>query len=47
LPARWSRNHLPLGLQLVGRWKHDLELLRVAKWAERRLRWRSHPIDFP
>ena len=47
LPAGWSRNGLPLGLQLAGRWRDDVALLRVAKWAEQVLQWRSRPLDFP
>ena len=47
LPAGWSRNGLPLGLQLAGRWRDDAALLRVANWAEQVLRWRGRPLDFP
>ena len=47
LPAGWSRNGLPLGLQLAGRWRDDVALLRVAKWAEQVLQWPSRPLDFP
>ena len=34
LPAGFGPNGLPLGIQLVGRYREDLHLLRVAKWAE-------------
>lgn len=47
LPAGWSRNRLPLGLQLVGPWCGDHALLRVAKWAEQTLDWRSRTLDGP
>ena len=47
LPAGWSRNGLPLGLQLAGRWHDDVALLRVAKWAEQVLDWRRRTLDFP
>ena len=45
LPAGWSRNGLPLGLQLVGSWQGDLALLRVAKWVEQTLQWQGRPLD--
>ena len=47
LPAGWSRNGLPLGLQLAGRWRDDIALLQVANWAEQVLQWRSRSLDFP
>jgi Asp-tRNA(Asn)/Glu-tRNA(Gln) amidotransferase A subunit family amidase len=34
LPAGFGRNHLPLGLQVVGAYRQDLRMLRVAKWIE-------------
>jgi Asp-tRNA(Asn)/Glu-tRNA(Gln) amidotransferase A subunit family amidase len=34
LPAGFGKNHLPLGLQVVGAYRQDLHLLRVAKWVE-------------
>jgi Asp-tRNA(Asn)/Glu-tRNA(Gln) amidotransferase A subunit family amidase len=34
LPAGFGRNGLPLGLQVVGAYREDLRLLRVAKWVE-------------
>ena len=34
LPAGFGKNHLPLGLQVVGTYRQDLHLLRVAKWVE-------------
>jgi Asp-tRNA(Asn)/Glu-tRNA(Gln) amidotransferase A subunit family amidase len=34
LPAGFGKNGLPLGLQLVGAWREDHRLLRVAKWVE-------------
>jgi Asp-tRNA(Asn)/Glu-tRNA(Gln) amidotransferase A subunit family amidase len=34
LPARFGKNQLPLGLQIVGRYREDHRLLRVAKWIE-------------
>ena len=45
LPAGWSRDGLPLGLQLVAAWRQDLRLLRAAKWAEQVLRWRGRRLD--
>ena len=34
LPAGFGKNGLPLGIQIVGRYREDLHVLRVAKWAE-------------
>jgi len=34
LPAGFGKHGLPLGIQLVGGYRQDLRLLRVAKWAE-------------
>jgi Asp-tRNA(Asn)/Glu-tRNA(Gln) amidotransferase A subunit family amidase len=34
LPAGFGKNGLPLGLQLVGAYRQDLQVLRVAKWVE-------------
>jgi Asp-tRNA(Asn)/Glu-tRNA(Gln) amidotransferase A subunit family amidase len=34
LPAGFGKNGLPLGLQVVGVYREDLRLLRVAKWVE-------------
>jgi amidase len=34
LPAGFGKNHLPLGLQVVGPYLNDLRTLRVAKWIE-------------
>ena len=34
LPAGFGPNGLPLGIQLVGRYREDLHVLRVAKWVE-------------
>jgi Asp-tRNA(Asn)/Glu-tRNA(Gln) amidotransferase A subunit family amidase len=34
LPAGFGKNGLPLGLQLVGGYREDYRLLRVAKWVE-------------
>ena len=39
LPAGFGKNGLPLGIQLVGGYREDLRLLRVAKWAEGALRF--------
>jgi Asp-tRNA(Asn)/Glu-tRNA(Gln) amidotransferase A subunit family amidase len=43
LPAGMSHG-LPLGLQLVGRYRNDLALLRTARWCETVL---ARPITFP
>jgi Asp-tRNA(Asn)/Glu-tRNA(Gln) amidotransferase A subunit family amidase len=34
VPAGFGRNGLPLGVQIVGRYRDDVRVLRVAKWAE-------------
>jgi Asp-tRNA(Asn)/Glu-tRNA(Gln) amidotransferase A subunit family amidase len=34
LPAGFGKNGLPLGIQVVGRPRDDVHVLRVAKWAE-------------
>jgi amidase len=34
LPAGFGKNGLPLGIQIVGSYRQDLRLLRVAKWIE-------------
>jgi Asp-tRNA(Asn)/Glu-tRNA(Gln) amidotransferase A subunit family amidase len=39
LPAGFGKNGLPLGVQLVGAYRQDYHLLRVAKWAETALRF--------
>jgi amidase len=35
IPAGFGKNRLPLGLQIVGRYREDHRMLRVAKWVER------------
>jgi Asp-tRNA(Asn)/Glu-tRNA(Gln) amidotransferase A subunit family amidase len=35
LPAGFGKNRLPLGIQIVGRYREDDRMLRVAKWVER------------
>jgi Asp-tRNA(Asn)/Glu-tRNA(Gln) amidotransferase A subunit family amidase len=37
LPAGFGPNGLPLGIQIVGRYREDLHVLRVAKWMEAEL----------
>lgn len=39
LPAGFGKNGLPLGVQLVGAYRQDYHLLRVAKWTESALRF--------
>jgi amidase len=34
LPAGFGKNNLPLGLQIVGRYREDYRTLRIAKWIE-------------
>jgi Asp-tRNA(Asn)/Glu-tRNA(Gln) amidotransferase A subunit family amidase len=34
LPVGFGESGLPLGLQIVGRYRQDHRLLRVAKWTE-------------
>jgi len=43
LPAALSREGLPLGLQLVGRERHDDDLLSVAAWCESVLAFDRQP----
>jgi amidase len=40
LPAARSAKGLPLGIQLVGRWSHDRQLMNVAAWVEQQLGYR-------
>ncbi len=40
LPAARSDTGLPLGIQLVGRWSHDQQLMSVARWVEQQLGYR-------
>ena len=44
LPTGESKNHLPLGVQIIGRWGDDRRLLETALWVERSL---SRPVAFP
>jgi amidase len=37
LPAGFGKNHLPLGVQVVGAYREDLKTLRIAKWVEQAL----------
>jgi amidase len=37
LPVGFGKNQLPLGLQIVGPYREDYRLLRVAKWIENEL----------
>jgi amidase len=39
LPASFGNNGLPLGIQIVGTYRQDHHLLRVAKWVEGALRF--------
>jgi amidase len=39
LPAGFGNNGLPLGVQIVGSYRQDYHLLRVAKWIEGALRF--------
>jgi Asp-tRNA(Asn)/Glu-tRNA(Gln) amidotransferase A subunit family amidase len=39
LPAGFGKNGLPLGIQLVGGYREDYRLLRVAKWVEGALKF--------
>jgi amidase len=34
LPAGFGKSGLPLGLQIVGAYREDYRMLRVAKWIE-------------
>ena len=44
LPAGETSGGLPLGIQLVGRYRGDVSLLRVAAWCEAVM---ARPRDFP
>ncbi|MBY0380608.1 MAG: amidase [Xanthobacteraceae bacterium] len=35
LPAGFGKNGLPLGIQVVGKYREDLRMLRAAKWIEK------------
>jgi Asp-tRNA(Asn)/Glu-tRNA(Gln) amidotransferase A subunit family amidase len=37
LPAGFGKNGLPLGIQIVGHYREDLQTLSIAKWIERAL----------
>ncbi|SHL40626.1 amidase [Bradyrhizobium lablabi] len=39
LPAGFGKNGLPLGLQVVGAYREDYKILRVAKWVESALKF--------
>jgi amidase len=39
LPAGFGKHGLPLGIQIVGAYREDLRLLRVAKWIESTLKF--------
>jgi Asp-tRNA(Asn)/Glu-tRNA(Gln) amidotransferase A subunit family amidase len=39
LPAGFGKNGLPLGIQIVGEYRNDLRVLRVAKWIAATLRF--------
>jgi Asp-tRNA(Asn)/Glu-tRNA(Gln) amidotransferase A subunit family amidase len=39
LPAGFGKNGLPLGIQIVGDYREDHRLLRVAKWIEGALKF--------
>ncbi|HEU0150997.1 MAG TPA: amidase [Bradyrhizobium sp.] len=39
VPAGFGRNGLPLGVQIAGRYRDDLHVLRTAKWVEAALRF--------
>ncbi len=47
VPAGWSPNGLPLGLQLVGAWGTDARLLDLGAWIETRLAWPPRALDSP
>jgi amidase len=39
LPAGFGKHRLPLGIQIVGRYRDDLRTLTVAKWVEAALKF--------
>lgn len=43
LPCSLAANGLPCGLQLIGRWRGERELLKTALWCERRLEFSACP----
>jgi amidase len=47
LPVGFGKNGLPLGLQIVGAYREDHRLLRVAKWIERALTFDPGPPKIP
>jgi Asp-tRNA(Asn)/Glu-tRNA(Gln) amidotransferase A subunit family amidase len=45
LPAGFGKNGLPLGVQIVGRYREDYLMLRVAKWIENTLKFNPGTPD--
>ena len=45
LPAGFGKHGLPLGIQIVGAYREDLRLLRVAKWVETALNFDAGIAD--
>ena len=44
LPAGWGTHGLPLGIQLLGAYRNDQHMLRVAQWCEERLDFKRRPL---
>jgi Asp-tRNA(Asn)/Glu-tRNA(Gln) amidotransferase A subunit family amidase len=47
LPAGFGKHGLPLGIQIVGGYREDLRMLRVAKWIETALKFDAGIADVP
>ncbi len=45
VPMGWSKNGLPLGLQIIGDYGSDMQLLRLAQWFVNQLKLDMRPVN--